>query len=406
MEIGSESDMEGQRMVNNTEKQFAEADIQYMKVAAELAALGEGGVNPNPLVGAVIVRDGRIIGKGYHARYGQLHAERQAIADAEKNLGGSGPGFLRGSSMYVTLEPCCHQGKTPPCTDAILEAGIERVVIGLRDPNTVAAGGKELLEAAGVETECGLLEGELKKQNEVFLKYVQTKKPFVAMKYAMSADGKIACNGGTSKWITEEAARKDVQKLRNRYMGIMVGIGTVLSDDPRLTCRMPEGRNPVRIVCDSSLRITTDCNLVKSAKDIPLYIMCLYPEAGKTGEGAKKYKEKAEGLKKAGCRLIYCNSNADGRVDLCEGLFKLGKEGIDGILLEGGSTLNFAMLKAGLVDRIYAYVAPKILGGAGAPTAVGGNGWPTPDEGKKLKIEEVVQIGEDLRIQFSFREIS
>ena len=238
-----------------------EVKERYMRRALELARMGEGRTNPNPMVGCVIVKDGRIIGEGYHEKYGEYHAERNALLRC-----GEDPA---GADLYVTLEPCCHYGKTPPCTEIIIEKKIGRVFIGNVDPNPkVAGGGVKILQEQGIEVETGILEEECRKLNEVFFHYISTGRPFIAAKYAMSADGKIACASGDSKWITCETARKQVHMLRKRYSGILVGIGTVLADDPMLNCREEAGVDPVRIICDFSLRIPMDSRIVRSADTI------------------------------------------------------------------------------------------------------------------------------------------
>ncbi len=225
-------------------KESLAQDEYYMRRAIALAKKGEGWCHPNPMVGAVIVKEGRIIGEGYHARRGELHAERNAIKSLTESAAGA--------AIYVTLEPCCHYGRTPPCTEAILEQGITRVVIGSRDPNPKVAGkGAAILREAGLTVEEDFLKEECDALNPVFFHYITTKTPYVVMKYAMTMDGKIAAKTGDSKWITGEAARERVQEMRHACMGIMAGIGTVLADDPLLTCRIPGGRNPVRIICDS-----------------------------------------------------------------------------------------------------------------------------------------------------------
>ena len=238
---------------------------QYMYRALELAKKGTGAVNPNPLVGAVLVKDNRIIGEGYHQKYGQLHAERNAIADCYRR--GENPA---GAELYVTLEPCCHYGKTPPCTEAIIENKIVKVYVGSNDPNPlVDGGGIAVLRAHGIEVETGILKQECDALNEIFFHYIRTKRPFVLMKYAMTMDGKIATVTGDSKWITGEAARRQVHEDRNRCAAIMAGVGTVIADNPMLNCRLPEGHSPVRIICDTSLRTPADSHVVTTAKEIP-----------------------------------------------------------------------------------------------------------------------------------------
>ena len=235
-------------------------DSDYMSIALKLARKGCKKVSPNPMAGAVIVREGRIIGQGSHLYFGGPHAERNALASLTESP--------RGATLYVTLEPCCHHGKTPPCTDAIIESGIRRVVIGTRDPNPMVSGkGTKILITNGIEVTEGILEDECRELNHVFFHYIKTGRPLVIMKYAMTLDGKIATKTGASKWITGEPARQEVQHMRHRYMGIMAGIGTVLADDPMLNVRVEGWKSPVRIVCDSSLRIPIDSQIVRSAKE-------------------------------------------------------------------------------------------------------------------------------------------
>ena len=237
-------------------------DQDYMALALDLAQKGAGWTSPNPMVGAVLVKQGRIIGQGYHARWGDLHAERAALAACQE--------APAGSTLYVTLEPCCHQGKQPPCTQAILEAGITRVVVGSGDPNPLVAGqGLAQLRAQGVQVTEGVLAEECRALNHVFFHYSQTGRPYVVLKYAMTLDGKLAADTGSSQWITGEAARRHVHTQRSRYRSILVGVGTVLADDPQLTCRMEGGRNPLRLVCDTHLRTPLTAQVVKTAGELP-----------------------------------------------------------------------------------------------------------------------------------------
>ena len=365
-------------------------DRDYMLRAIELAKGGLGWKSQNPLEGDVIVKDGRIIGEGYHERCGKLHAERNAIASLTESA--------EGATLYVTLEPCCHYGKTPPCTEAILEQKIARVVIGSRDPNPLVAGkGVAILRAAGVRVEEDFMREECDALNPVFFHYITKKTPYVVMKYAMTADGKIAARTGDSKWITGESARKKVQELRHQYMGIMAGIGTVLADDPMLNVRIPGLKSPVRIICDSGLRIPMDSQIVKTAKEYRTIVAY----AGEySGEGCKETEEKAEQLHAAGVETVSV-PDADGRVDLGKLMEYLGKQGIDSVLLEGGGTLNDAALSAGIVNEICAFIAPKIFGGAGAKTPVSGIGVAHPAEAVMLTLRQVETIGDDLMLRYS-----
>ena len=356
-------------------------DEKYMLHAIELAKKGIGKVNPNPLVGAVIVKDGRIIGEGYHKKYGELHAERHAFANMTERA--------EGAEMYVTLEPCCHFGKQPPCTEAIIEHKIKRVYVGSDDPNELVAGkGISILRDAGIEVIPHILKKECDALNPVFFHYITTGRPYVMMKYAMTLDGKIACETGKSKWVTGEAARQRVQERRNELSGIMVGIGTVLADNPSLTCRIPDGRNPVRIICDSHLRIPMDCHLVETADKVRTIVATI----------SLDLKKKRE-LNMRGVEVICCREK-DNRVDLQDLMLTLGNEGIDGILLEGGSSLNHSALKYGIVDRIEVYVAPKIFSGSGKYTPVRGIGANTPSEAFFLSNPEVEKIGDDLLLSY------
>lgn len=356
-------------------------DEKYMRLALEEAKRGSGGVNPNPLVGAVIVRDGKVLSTGYHERYGELHAERNALA----HLNGQS---AEGATMYVTLEPCCHHGHQPPCTDAIIEHKLARVVIGSRDPNPLVAGkGVKILRNAGIEVKEDVLREACDAVNEVFMHYITTKRPFVAMKAAMTMDGKIACHTGASQWISGEASRQYVQTLRNHYKGIMVGVGTVLADNPRLTCRLKGGRNPLRIVCDSHLQTPLGATVVQTAREVPTILATTVEDEAAWAP----YLEK-------GCKVLLCKEK-DGHIDLNDLMEKLGAQGIDGILLEGGGTLNEAALRAGIVNKVISFVAPKIVGGATAKTPVEGVGVDHPDAAYALKITSVRFIGDDLLIE-------
>lgn len=356
-------------------------DREYMLRAIQLAKKGEGWTNPNPMVGAVIVKDGRIIGEGYHARCGELHAERNAIASLTESA--------EGATLYVTLEPCCHYGKTPPCTEAILEQKIKKVVIGSRDPNPKVAGkGAKILRDAGVTVVEDFMKDKCDELNPIFFHYITTKTPYVVMKYAMTLDGKIATKTGASKWITQEAARREVQYMRHRYMGIMVGIGTVLADDPMLNVRVEGLKSPVRIICDSKLRIPLDSQIVKSAREYRTIVA--YADL-------ENVEKKKEILQTMGVETVFC-SDMKKHVNLKHLMEYLGKENIDSILLEGGGTLNDRALQAGVVQEVQAFIAPKIFGGTGSRTPVDGIGIELPSQAAVLKFKDICQIGEDLKI--------
>ncbi|MCC8141124.1 MAG: bifunctional diaminohydroxyphosphoribosylaminopyrimidine deaminase/5-amino-6-(5-phosphoribosylamino)uracil reductase RibD [Lachnospiraceae bacterium] len=356
----------------------------YMSRALELAKKGAGHTNPNPMVGCVVVKDGRVIGEGWHEEYGGFHAERNALLHCEEDPAGA--------DLYVTLEPCCHTGKTPPCTDIILEKGIGRVFVGSLDPNPLVNGrGIQILRDAGIPVETGILAEECEHINEVFYHYISTKRPFLVMKYAMSLDGKIACATGDSKWVTGEAAREHVQKLRNRYMGIMVGIGTVLADDPMLTCRIPGGTNPTRIICDSSLRIPKDSRIVQTAREIPTIVAC-----SSEVFQSERAKKKVELLNDAGIQILPTSGGVG--INLIQLMEKLGGQGIDSILLEGGGTLNSSALRDGIVNKIYAYISNKLIGGVDAPTPIGGIGADHIAEAVQLTNVNIRAIEEDMCI--------
>ncbi|MCI6561326.1 MAG: bifunctional diaminohydroxyphosphoribosylaminopyrimidine deaminase/5-amino-6-(5-phosphoribosylamino)uracil reductase RibD [Ruminococcus sp.] len=361
-------------------------DSEYMHEAIKLAEKGMGFVNPNPMVGAVIVKDGRIIGKGWHRQYGGLHAERNAFADCTEDC--------TGASLYVTLEPCCHHGKTPPCTEAVIEHGIGRVIIGSADPNPLVAGkGVKILREHGIEVTEGVLKEECDSLNEIFMHYITANTPFVTMKYAITMDGKIACYTGESKWITGEAARRQVQLDRLRHSAIMVGVGTVIADDPMLTCRTENGRNPVRIICDTHLRIPEECNIVKTAKEIPTIIAVCDAEP-----------KKAERLAGAGCEILTVGE-ADGHTDLRQ-LMKIAVERkIDSILIEGGGELNWSALQAGIVSKVQTYIAPKLFGGAAAKSPLSGQGVPSPDKAFMLTDSRVRRLGEDFLIESRVKNV-
>lgn len=356
------------------------SDETYMKLALEYAQKGCGWVNPNPMVGAVIVKEGRIIGSGYHQRYGGLHAERNALASCTEPP--------RGGTLYVTLEPCCHYGKTPPCTQAILESGIRRVVIGSADPNPLVAGkGVRILRRHGIEVTEMVLGEACTALNQVFFHFIRTKLPYVVMKYAMTMDGKIATSSGRSKWITGEAARRRVQEDRHRYSCIMAGVGTILADDPLLTCRLPDGRNPVRVICDSRLRTPLKARVIQTAGQVPTILAACAPDENR----ACFYRE-------AGCEVLALSSK-DGHVNLRELMAALGERGMDSVLLEGGGTLNWSALQSGVVNKVQAYVAPKLFGGAAARSPVEGAGVEGPEQAFRLTSPQVTWLDGDLLLE-------
>ena len=355
-------------------------DETYMRRAIVLAERGAGWTSPNPMVGAVIVKDGRIIGKGWHRRYGEAHAERNALQSCTESP--------VGAVLYVTLEPCCHHGKQPPCTDAILEAGIRRVAVGSGDPNPLVAGkGVELLRSHGVTVDTGVLKEECDALNPVFFHFIQTKRPYVVIKYAMTMDGKIATRTGDSQWITGEAARQRVHQDRHRYSAIMAGVGTVLADDPLLTCRMEGGKNPVRVICDSHLRTPPDSRIVCTAREVPTILAAAAPPP-----------ERRKALEDAGCQ-VWDLPGPEGRVDLNALMDRLGAQDIDSVLLEGGGALNWAALHSGIVQKVQTYIAPKLFGGTAAKSPIAGLGVETPAQAVRLVRTTVTQIGEDFLLE-------
>lgn len=353
----------------------------HMRRAIELAKNGIGYTNPNPLVGAVIVKNNRVIAEGYHARCGGLHAERNAFAHCTEDPSGA--------DLYVTLEPCCHQGRTPPCTEIILEKNIRRVIIGSRDPNPKVSGkGAALLRQHGIEVIEDYLREECDALNPVFFHYITNKMPYVAVKYAMTADGKIAAVTGASQWITGTEARAHVHQLRHRYRGILAGIGTVLADDPLLNCRIENGRNPVRILCDSHLRLPLESQICKTTKEIQTIVAYVDGDT-----------EKTAALQACGITLWQLPEK-NGHVSLRPLLAKLAEAEIDSVLAEGGGQIHFSLLEEGLAQKVYAYVAPKIFGGTSAKTPVGGAGVSLPADAFLLKRTNIQFFGEDLLLEY------
>lgn len=357
-----------------------------MRLAIELAKRGEGWVNPNPQVGCVIVRDGMVIGQGWHHAFGRLHAEREALADCKRR--GRDP---RGACAFVTLEPCNHTGKTPPCTDALIEAGIARVVVGSADPNPEVSGaGISRLRAAGIEVRTGFLEDECDRLNAPFFTYITTGRPLMIAKYAMTLDGKIATKRGASKWITGEEARGRVHRDRARFAAVMVGKNTIMIDDPALTARIPKEHphQPAHITVDSTLSIPLESHFVALAQEIPTYLFtCNDDECA-----ARPYEQR-------GCTVITVPATASGRVDLDTVIDEIGKRGLDSVIVEGGPALLGALFDINAIDWVQAYIAPKVFGGAEAPSPVGGVGVDVPDEASVLKTYTITPIGSDILIE-------
>lgn len=366
--------------MNRKNGDFLSYDEKYMRLAMQLAGNAIGRTSPNPLVGAVIVKDNRVVGCGWHRKAGTPHAEVHALNQAGE--------LAQGADVYVTLEPCAHYGKTPPCAKALVEAKVKNVYGGLLDVNPKVAGkGFKILEDAGIHVEYGFLQDELRKQNEVFFKWIEHKKPFVVLKAAMTLDGKIATATGKSKWITNETSRAYGYKLRDIYDGIMVGINTVIEDNPMLTARVDGGKNPIRIVVDSSLRIDINANVVqdKSAKTI-------------IATTDKADKDKILKLQAQNVDVIVVDKDENDKVDIEKLLNILGQKNICSILVEGGATLSGSFVAKKLVDKVYFFIAPKIIGGKEAKTPVAGTGILNLQEALSLKDIKIEKLEEDILI--------
>lgn len=354
-------------------------DEHYMKLALKLAAKGKGYASPNPMVGAVIVKSDRIIGQGYHQCCGQNHAEVNAIQNATEDV--------TGSTLYVTLEPCCHHGKTPPCTDLIINHKIARVVIGATDSNPlVSCQGINCLQSAGIEIKTGVLEDECRNLNEVFFHYMETGLPFVTVKYAQTMDGRIATATGQSQWISSPASLKFAHQLRAEHDAILVGIGTVLKDNPALTVRRVRGRNPLRIVVDSELAITTEANVMQNLSKTPTLIVT-------TKKASDPY---FQNLAAVGAELITVNSDEENHVNLKKLLELLAARNISSVLIEGGAQIITSALKDNLVNRLITVIAPKIIGKG--IEAVGDLNIRDLKEAKILSVQNVMKKGVDIII--------
>jgi len=354
---------------------------EYMARALDLAEGGRGSASPNPLVGAVLVREDRVVGEGFHRRPGEPHAEAVALAAAA--------GRARGATLYVTLEPCAHQGRTPPCADALVEAGVSRVVVATGDPHPLVDGrGILRLRGAGIEVEVGLCEAEARRQNEAFFVYARHGRPFFVVKSAASLDGKVAARDGSARWITGEAAREDAHRLRGELDAVMVGVGTILADDPLLTCRGAgfAGRAPWRVVVDSRGRTPAGARVLTD-RAAPTVIATT----------AQASEETVALWQSAGAKVWRLPARGDGSVDLGALGARLGLEEITSVLVEGGPTLAAAMVAEGLADKFVVYVAPKLLGGT-APSLIGGAGVAGVTAAWRLEFDEVTRVGEDIRI--------
>lgn len=355
-------------------------DQDYMNLAINVAKAGVGQTTPNPVVGAVIVNDGRVVGIGAHLKAGEPHAEVHAIRMAGEKA--------QNSTAYVTLEPCSHHGKTPPCADLLITSKVKRVVVATTDPNPLVAGkGIAKLKAAGIEVEVGVCKEQADALNAVFFHYLDKKRPYVTLKSATTLDGKIATVTGESKWITGEAARQDVHLYRSIHDAILVGVNTVLMDNPSLTTRLPNGtgKNPIRVILDSKLRTPLDSQIVNDGKAETWIIVS-------NQVNQEKMKEFSE---KKGVRIIQLQ---EANLSISTMLTRLGEEGISSIFVEGGAEVNGSFLKEKAINQVIVYLAPKLFGGKQAPTAIGGSGIESIDDSLQLTIKSVEQLGEDVKI--------
>lgn len=357
-----------------------QTDIQYMEMALCLAEKARGRTSPNPLVGAVLVKDGRVVGAGFHRRAGLPHAEVEALKEAG--------GDARGAHLYLNLEPCSHTGRTPPCCDALIQAGIKKVTAAMLDPNPLVSGkGMEKLRAAGIEVDTGLLEKEARRLNEIFVKYITTLHPFVILKCAASLDGKIALADGHSQWITGEESRRRVHEIRDEVDAVLVGVNTVIRDDPRLTTRL-DGRetlDPARVILDSSLRVPENARILQGADRTKIFI----------ATAQKADREKVGRLEAKGITVLFPGKKEAG-VDLHALMDLLGERGITSLLVEGGSQVNASVLKAGIADKAIFFFAPKIIGGVDSLPIFGREGVKDLDQAVRLKDMEISRAGEDI----------
>ncbi len=354
-------------------------DEQYMKLAIQMAASTKGQTAPNPSVGSVVVKNGEVIGMGAHLKAGEAHAEVHAL-----NMAGE---RAQGATIYVTLEPCSHYGKTPPCAEKIIQSGISRAVVATLDPNPKVAGrGIKMLEDAGVEVKTHVLKKEADDLNEVFYHWIQSKRPFVTLKTAMSLDGKIATTTGESQWITGEEARRDVHQYRHIHDAILVGVNTVIQDKPNLTTRLPHGgKHPIRVVLDTHLRTPIDTPLIQNP-EAPTWIVT----------GSEVEKEKIDRF--THYEHVEIIQLSEPTISIEEILQQLGEKDVTSVFVEGGAKINDAFLRAGAVQQVINYVAPKLIGGQQSPTPIGGEGIAKLSESMQLTITEVTQLGEDVKI--------
>ena len=358
-------------------------DTEFMKLALKLAIKARGNTFPNPLVGAVIVNKGRVVGKGYHKKAGTPHAEIHALEEAGD--------MAKGATLYVNLEPCSHEGKTPPCVNAIIRQNISRVVIGMSDPNPLVNGkGIKILQDSGIKVSVGLLEKQAKKINEIFIKYITSRLPFITLKAAVSIDGKICSKTGESKWITNEQSRQYVHKQRFYHNAVMVGINTIIKDDPHLTCRLENKKThyPYRIILDSSLKINLMANILQDKYKEKIIIA--------TTENADE--DKLRQLQKTGINVIITGKT---KVNIADLLKILGKREITSIMVEGGSTVFTSLIEDDMFDKILLFIAPKIIGGKNALTITEGSGIESIQSAKKLKLHKIHKFEDDIMLEYN-----
>lgn len=359
----------------------SDADEKYMALALELAEKGRGKVEPNPMVGAVLVKNGEIVGKGYHQVFGEAHAEIHAINEGKANC--------KGATLYVSMEPCAHHGKTAPCVDAIIKSGITKVVTTVIDPNPITSGkGIHKLKEAGIEVTLGVMESQATRLNSPFFKLMQKGLPYVIVKWAMSLDGKIATQTGNSRWITSEESRTYVHKIRGQVDGILVGINTVLRDDPLLTCRLEGGRNPKRIIIDSNAALPLRSRILNTIHESEIIVAV----------NKNAQQERIEKLEQLGCTIIQTRDKSD-RVDLKDLFRKLGEMKLTNILVEGGSRVITSMIEERLADKVIVFIAPIIIGGEDAKSPILGKGVDTVDEAVKINEITVKSFSHDIVIE-------
>jgi len=393
----------------------------FMQKALALAEKGRGKTSPNPMVGAVIVKGNKIIAEDYHRKAGTPHAEILALKKAGTKA--------KGATLYINLEPCCHTEKrTPPCIRAIINSGLKKVAVAMKDPNPEVNGrGIKELKEAGIETKVGIMEKEAKKLNEAFIKFITEKEPFVILKIAQSIDGKIATARGESKWITGESARRYVHKLRSEMNAVLVGVGTVLKDNPSLDCRIRGGKNPYRIIVDSKLQIPLNAKVLNH-KDNKTIIATIAPHRSKIPlhppltkgnrggflkEGWEAYQKKIDFLKSRGVKVLFVNPVRKQRrgflsngvkakaekIDLKKLMKELGKLDITSVMIEGGSSINASALSSGIVDKVMFFISPKIIGGTDSIPSIGGKSTALLKNALKIKNLQVKRIGEDILLE-------